>query len=62
LQEKKTQNSSQRTFTKKKVHQTDTKLSEEPSNLGLFGKKTTIGNEDVANMSFIEATVHGSMQ
>jgi hypothetical protein len=40
------------------VLQTYTKLSEEPSKLGLFGKKTTIGNEDVANMSFIEPTVH----
>jgi hypothetical protein len=36
---KKTQNSSQRTFTKKQVLQTDTKLSEEPSNLGPFWKK-----------------------
>jgi hypothetical protein len=58
LQETKTKNSSQRTFTKKQVLQTDTKLSKEPSNLGLFGKKPTIGNEDVANMSFIEPTVH----
>jgi len=36
---KKPQNSSQRTFTKKQVLQTDTKLSEEPSNLEPFWEK-----------------------